>query len=224
MSEDLRTYVAEVGDAPRSLKVHGFVRKFLQVVAFRYFKVEVVNAHYLNTPGATIVAPVHRSNLDSPLVAAAMTRRFRVLSKESLFANKPVSWFIAALGAYPVDRGTADREAMKVMRGFLERGDALLVFPEGTRQSGTQVGEIFDGTAFLASKGQAKVIPVGISGTENAMPTGAKFPRRTKVRIVAGPPIDPPGGDGQRVPRSALRDFTDVVRTELQAVFDEANA
>lgn len=224
MSEDLRTYVAEVGDSARSFKVHGFVRSVIRAVGFRYFKVEVIGGHHLNTPGPTIIAPVHRSNLDSPLVAGACDRRFRVLAKESLFANKPASWFIAALGAYPVERGTADREAMRVMRGFLDRGDALLVFPEGTRQSGDTIGEIFDGTAFLASKGKAKVIPVGIAGTEDSMPQGVKFPRRSPVVIVVGEPLDPPGADGKRVPRSALADYTDQIRDALQAVLDDANA
>ncbi len=223
MSDDLRAYVAEVGDSAKSFKVHGFVRSVIRAVGFRYFKVEVIGGHHLNTPGAAIIAPVHRSNLDSPLVAAACDRRFRVLAKESLFANKAASWFIAALGAYPVERGTADRESMRVMRGFLERGDALLVFPEGTRQSGDTVGEIFDGTAFLAAKGKAKVIPVGIAGTGEAMPTGTKFPKRTPVVIVVGEPIDPPGADGKRVPRSALADFTETIRDALQGVLDEAN-
>ncbi len=223
MSEELRSYVAEVGDAPRSFKVHGFVRSVIRAVGFRYYDVEVVGGEYLDTPGATIIAPVHRSNLDSPLVAGACKRRFRVLAKESLFVNKPVSWFIAALGAYPVERGTADREAMRVMRDFLDRGDALLVFPEGTRQSGAEVGEIFDGTAFLATKGRAKVIPVGIAGTEESMPTGTKFPRRTKVVVVVGEPIDPPGADGERVPRSGLKAHTNRIRDALQEVFDEAN-
>ncbi len=223
MSEDLRTYVADVGDQARSFKVHGFVRSVIRTLGFRYFRVEVIDGHHLNTPGATIIAPVHRSNLDSPLVAGACERRFRVLAKESLFANKPVSWFIAALGAYPVERGAADREAMRVMRGFLDRGDALLVFPEGTRQEGDMIGEIFDGTAFLASKGKAKVIPVGIAGTGESMPTGTKLPKRTPVVMVVGEPLDPPGADGKRVPRSALADFTDQIRDALQAVLDDAN-
>lgn len=223
MSEDLRAYVADVGDSARSFKVHGFVRSVIRAIGFRYFKVEVIGGHHLDTPGATIIAPVHRSNLDSPLVAAACKRRFRVLAKQSLFANKPVSWFIAALGAYPVERGTADREAMRVMRSFLDRGDALLVFPEGTRQTGETIGEIFDGTAFLASKGKAKVIPVGIAGTENSMPQGTKIPKRTNVVIVVGEPLDPPGADGKRVPRSALADYTNEIREALQTVLDEAN-
>ncbi|MEE9415005.1 MAG: lysophospholipid acyltransferase family protein [Acidimicrobiales bacterium] len=223
MSEELRAYVSQVGDSPTSFKVHGLVRRIIRMAFYRYFRVEVVHPERLETAGASIIAPVHRSNLDSPLVAAASRRRFRVLAKKSLFANKPVSWFIAALGAYPVERGTADREAMRVMRGFLERGDSLLVFPEGTRQSGPEVGEIFDGTAFLAVKGKAKVIPVGVAGTEQAMPPGTKFPRRSTVRIVVGEPLIPPGADGERVPRSELRKYTAEIRQSLQSVLDEAN-
>lgn len=223
MKEELRSYVAAVGDSPTALKVHGLVRRIIRLVLYPYFRVEVVHGERLDFAGTAIIAPVHRSNLDSPLVAAASARRFRVLAKKSLFVNRPVSWFIAALGAYPVERGTADREAMRVMRDFLGRGDSLLVFPEGTRQTGRTVGEIFDGTAFLATKGHAHVIPVGISGTEKAMPPGAKFPRRSTVRIVIGEPMIPPGTDGERVPRTALREFTAEIRHALQDVHDEAN-
>ena len=192
-------------------------------VLYPYFRVRVIGAEHLDIERAVIVAPTHRSNLDSPLLGAAATRRIRALSKESLFSAKPFAWYLSRLGAFPVKRGTADRESMRVARELLELDEPLLVFPEGTRQTGNQVAEMFDGTAYLAAKSHAPVIPVGIAGTEGAMPPGTRFPRRSTVTIVIGPEIPVPG-DGGRVPRSELKRFTDAIQAGMQAAMDAAVA
>ena len=105
---------------------------------------------------------------------------------------------------------------------MLEQGASIIVFPEGTRQTGDIVGETYDGAAFLAARTGAKVIPVGIGGTEPALPPGSKFPKRTRVRIVVGEPMELVSVDGGRVPTSVRKKFTEDLRTELQKVFTEA--
>ena len=167
------------------------------------------------------MAPVHRSNLDTPLLSGMSRRRLRALSKESLFSNRYFGAFLAALGAFPVRRGVADLEAMREAVKMLEAGEQMVVFPEGTRQTGTQVGEVFDGMSYLASRTGAAIVPVGISGTEAAMSTGTRLPRPVRVAMVAGPPIRPPEG---RMTRPQMSRFSETVRERLQAVFDEAQA
>ena len=78
-----------------------------------------------------------------------------------------------SLGSFPVRRGEADLDAMRVAKEMLEGGECMLVFPEGSRQEGDAIGEIYDGTAWLASMAKVPVVPVGIAGTEVAMPTGS---------------------------------------------------
>jgi len=126
-----------------------------------------------------------------------------------------------SLGSFPVKRGAADREAMRTAAELLTAGESLLVFPEGTRQSGNQIAEVFDGTAYLAAKGRASIVPVAIAGTEDAMPPGAKFPRRTTVTIVIGEPISAPVSEG-RVKRSELAALTLRLKAALQEAFDTA--
>ena len=89
----------------------------------------------------------------------------------------------------PVRRGEADLDAMRAALQLLRDGEAMLVFPEGTRQPSDDIGPIFDGTAWLAAKSGAPVLPVGVAGTREAMPSGAKFPKRTQVAIVVGEPL-----------------------------------
>ena len=201
--------------------VYGAIRGLARVLLWPYFRTRSVGREHIPSDGPVILAPVHRSNLDSLMLAPLMRRRLRALAKESLFTFRPLAWLIASLGGFPVHRDTADRESMRIARELLNEGNLLLVFPEGKRHDGDGVGELFDGTAWLAAKTQSRVVPVGIAGTGEAMPAGARFPRPTRVRMVVGPPIDPPEPRGAR---SALRTWTEGLTDALQAVQDEAAA
>jgi len=147
---DLLERAFATGDKASSLRFYRFVRRIVRGVLFPYFDLAVTNEHYLNLPGPAIVAPVHRSHLDSPLVASLSERRQRAIGKESLFKPPVVRWVCAALGAIPVRRGEADRDALKAARVLLDRGESMFVtgeamgegarFPKRTRV-GIAVGE-----------------------------------------------------------------------------------
>jgi 1-acyl-sn-glycerol-3-phosphate acyltransferase len=106
----------------------------------------------------------------------------------------------------------------------LERGEPLVVFPEGTRQSGATIKELFDGPAYLACRAQVPIVPIGIGGTEAAMPKGRKFPKRVRLALVVGEPIHPPAPEPgkDRVSRKAVRQLTETLGEEIQRLFDEA--
>ncbi len=220
---DLLTRAFETGDRPSSLRFYRVVRGTVRRVLFPYFDVVASNAEQLDLPGPTILAPVHRSHLDSPLLASLSSRRIRALGKESLFEPPIVRWVCAALGAIPVRRGEADRDALKAAKALLDRGESMIVFPEGGRQDGHDVAELFGGAAWLASKTGARVIPIGISGTGQAMGEGSRLPKRVPVGIAVGEPLAPPTGpDGKRADRQQLRDFTAHLRIVLQELQDDA--
>lgn len=192
--------------------VRGSVRVFL----FRWFRLKVEGRERLRVEGRVIIAPVHRSNLDGPLVGSSSHRRVRYLGKDSLFRPALAGWAMRSLGSFPVRRGEADLDAMRAAKNMLEADECMLVFPEGTRQVGDAIGEVYDGTAWLASKAQAPVVPVGIAGTEAAMPAGSKLPARVPVVVVVGQPLDPPlAADGSRAKRSDLKLWTDDLRNRL---------
>lgn len=190
-----------------------------------WLRVRAVDADILDRPGPTILAPVHRSHLDSALVATQSSRRIRALGKQSLFTTPGVSYVCAALGAIPVDRGKADRDALKAARDLLDRGESMIVFPEGGRRSGNDIEELFDGAAWLAARSGAPVVPIGIAGTERALPMGAKYLRRSTVAIAVGEPMPAPvGPDGKRASREELRRFTAELTVQLQRAQDRAVA
>ena len=97
------------------------------------------------------------------------------------------------------------------------------MFPEGTRRSGPVVEDLFDGPAYVAARTGVPLVPVGIGGSDEAMPVGAKFIRPHRIVLVVGEPIAPPPGDGTgRVRRRVVRELTERLRTSVQALYDEA--
>ena len=192
-------------------------------IAKTYFRARVTGRENVPKTGAFIVSPVHRSNLDSPMIALVTRRRMRYMGKESLWKSRFGAWYFTAAGGFPVERASADREALKACLDCLERGEPLVLFPEGTRQFGPEISEMFEGPAWLAGRGQVPILPVGIGGSERAMGKGMKVPRPTRMTLVIGAPIYPskPNEKG-RVPRPAVRALTVELRDALQALFDEA--
>jgi len=184
-----------------------------------WFRLRVRGAGNFPATGAFVVAPVHRSNLDTPFTGIACRRRLRFMGKDSLWRSRPGAWFLSALGGFPVHRGSADRDALRRCIEVIEAGEPLVLFPEGSRRTGPIVAELFEGAAYVAAKTGVPVVPVGIGGSEHAMPKGAKFLRPVRVAVVVGAPIQPPPPP---VPRPAVHALTERLAVELQKVFDEA--
>jgi 1-acyl-sn-glycerol-3-phosphate acyltransferase len=222
---------------PRGWRLALFrVCQFIAVGASRaYFPGGVVGREHLPEKGPYVLAPVHRSYVDWLIVARVTRRRLRYITKDAVWKWAWLGRFIEILGAFPVHRGTADREAFKRSIGALEGGEPLVLFPEGTRRSGLTVEPLLDGAAYLALRAGVPVVPVGIGGTERRMPRGAAFPRPGRVRIVIGEqlvPADfvrpagrdvPPGtSHAGRVPRSATRLLSAELRSRIQECFDRA--
>jgi 1-acyl-sn-glycerol-3-phosphate acyltransferase len=206
--------------------LYAFVRfVVVKVFARLWFRVEVVDRSWVPAHGPFILAPVHRSNVDFLLVAALTKRRMRYMGKDSLWKSAALGWFISMLGAFPVRRGSADREALRTCMQVIENGEPLVMFPEGTRRTGPVVEEVFDGPAYVAARTGVPIVPVGIGGSEAAMPKGAKLIRPRKVLLVVGEPLEPPKGDGTgRVRRRVVRELTEQLKTDVQSLYDEAQA
>ena len=204
---------------------HIFYRLFRGLVVgvcVSYTRARVIGKHNIPKTGAFLLAPIHRSNIDTPLAAAVTSRRMRFMGKDSIWKIKPIGWIISSLGAFPVTRGSADREALKRCIAVLEAGEPLVLFPEGTRQSGPLVQPLFDGAAYVAVKAGVPIIPVGIGGSEGVMPKGSKMIYPRKCVIVVGEPIVAVADESGRIPRSAVKDITVQLTAELQRLFNEA--
>jgi 1-acyl-sn-glycerol-3-phosphate acyltransferase len=174
--------------------------------------------------GGFVLAPVHRSYIDTPISAAVTRRRLRYMAKDSMWKSPLFGWLISSVGGFPVSRGTIDIEALKRCFVLLSQGEPIVMFPEGERKSGPIVHTLFEGAAYVAARGNVPIIPVGIGGSEAVMPKGAKMIRPHKVRVIVGKPIHPRVSDNGRAPRSEVKRLTAELHDELQRLFDSAQA
>ncbi|MFP5372209.1 MAG: lysophospholipid acyltransferase family protein [Actinomycetes bacterium] len=218
------TYPASWPSSPAfRRRFYAVVRGLIAGFAAVYWRLEVDGAGRLPATGAFILAPVHRSNIDTPIMSTLTHRYMRYLGKEEMWKYRWSAWLWDTLGAFPVKRDSVDREAMRQCREALEAGEPLVVYPEGTRRSSPVVEDLYDGAAHLALRTGAPVIPVGIGGSLRAMPRGAKFLRPVKVCVVVGEPILPEVPEPGRSPsRRTVKELTERIGAELQVVYDDA--
>ena len=194
------------------------------IISGPYLRQRIKNRHHLPAEGPVIVAPGgHRSNLDTLLVGMAVRRSPLYMAKDSLFKSRFWSSFIRAFGGFPVARDKLDRRALETAVEVLERGDVLIVFPEGARQEGPKLQPLFVGVAWLSAKTGAPVVPLGIGGSQKVMPIGKIMPRPHRIRMILGEPMPPPEtGKSARASRETRDAFTKNLSDKLQALFDEA--
>lgn len=152
------------------------------------FHMEVAGGGNWPASGPAIIASNHASNMDPPLVGLSYYGHIRWMAKVELMKPRPLGWLLMKLGAFPVRRGEADREAIRRARELLDEGCVVGMFPEGTRQRNGKLGEAQPGVGMLALTPGVPVIPVRIRGSEQIVRGGRL--RRPKVTITVGPPVD----------------------------------
>ena len=118
-----------------------------------WFRVSYEGTDRLPKDASYVIAPIHRSNVDTFVVGCMTRRRVRFMAKDSLWKVKPLGVFIETVGGFPVRRGSADVEAIKTALGLLAEGEPVVLFPEGARQTGPIVQPLFDGAVYVAAKG-----------------------------------------------------------------------
>jgi 1-acyl-sn-glycerol-3-phosphate acyltransferase len=207
----------------RALLWYRFARGAVELVCRLMWRVEIRDREKLPAAGAYVIAPVHRSNIDTLLSGCLTKRRIRFMGKDSLWKYRWSAALFSSLGGFPVHRGTPDREALRRCEECVRGGEPVVLFPEGTRRNGPKLHPLFEGAAFVAARTGVPIIPVGIGGSEWAMPKGSRLVHPVKVVMVVGDPIPaPPRGEGGRVSRRAVSQTTDLLSERLQDLFDRA--
>ncbi len=163
------------------------LRAILLPIFLVYFRMQRIGREHLPRSGPLLLASNHRSFLDPFVIGMLVRRPVYYMAKRELFERRMQAWVLNALGAFPVDRGAGDSAAMDTAREILERGDCVVVFPEGTRVRPGPLGEPRRGVGRLALETGAPVAPVAVIGTEDVRRGWRIRPR--KVRIRAARPL-----------------------------------
>jgi glycerol-3-phosphate dehydrogenase (NAD(P)+) len=186
-AERLQQFRARASTRGVNPLVYLLARAILLPFFLVYFRLERIGSEHIPRSGPLLLAANHRSFLD-PFVIGALTRRpVYYVAKRELFARRSQAWLLNALGAFPVDRGAGDADAMATARAILRRGDCVVIFPEGTRVRSGGLGPARRGIGRLALETGARVVPVAVAGTEEVRRGWRVRPR--KVRLRCGAPL-----------------------------------
>ncbi len=195
-----------------------FARPFV-LAAFRAligFKIEGLE----NVPkhGAALIISNHLHNSDPILLVAAFPRPLLWMAKKEVFDVPFVGWVADSAGAFPVDRGQADRQALRNAERLLSEGFVVGVFPEGTRSVTGGLKDVYPGVAIVASRSNVPIIPTAIFGTEVLPFNGSKGRKqgrgRPQVTVRMGKPFYLPAREtGSK--RQSMADLTDIMMIHL---------
>src|SRR5687767_3648334 len=162
------------------------VRWFLKGFVLGYFRLRRLGREHV-PEGAVVLAANHRSFLDPFAIGYCLPRPVYFVAKQELFRNPILGWFLNCMGAFPIRRRESDEESMETALRLLDRGDAVVIFPEGTRIRAGSLGRPKRGVGRIALQSGAPVVPVAITGSERAR-TGWLI-RPVRVHVRCGPPL-----------------------------------
>jgi 1-acyl-sn-glycerol-3-phosphate acyltransferase len=210
---------------PRYTPLYRVERGIFVATLWTWFRPKVTGKEHVPETGPVILAPVHRSFADFAFAAFCTHRKLFFMTKDEMWKNKALGKLLLSVGAFPVHRESADREALQRAEEVLRKDSVLVLFPEGTRRAGPVIEDLMEGAAFLSARTGAPIVPIGIGGSDLAMPKGSTIPKPRTIQVVIGPAIPPPPRTGGgRVSRSAVHAATEALVPKLQAVYDEARA
>jgi glycerol-3-phosphate dehydrogenase (NAD(P)+) len=151
-----------------------------------YFRLRRLGTEHV-PDGGVILASNHRSFLDPFAIGCCLGRPIYFVAKEELFRNPLIGWFLNCLGAFPIKRGASDEESVATSLALLERGEAVVIFPEGTRIRTGSLGTPRRGVGRMALQSGSPVVPIAVTNSERAR-KGWRI-RPVKVHIRCGPPL-----------------------------------
>lgn len=173
--------------------MYAFLRGLLRFIVHVYLGRlwTLAGAEKVPATGGVLVCSNHMSAIDTPIVPGFLPRSDSwSLGKSELFEKGPFErWLFTSYHAFPIVRHSADRRALKRVFDTLGRGEALIVYPEGTRVDEGGLRRAEPGAGFIASRSAAAVVPAAILGTRDCFPKSARWPKRVPVSLTFGRPF-----------------------------------
>ena len=179
-----------------------------------FHRVEVKGKEHIPATGPAILCANHTSYLDSMLVGCCTLRQVRFLITRSFYRHAILGFFIKGCGAIPVSQRGVDKEAFRLAREALGRGELLGIFPEGRLSRNGLPNEGKPGAAMLAATAVAPIVPITISGAFFVYPKGKLLPRPGRITIRVHPPLEVVPQRGRN--KAYLQEITDRVMARIE--------
>ena len=202
-----------------SVKVRGWYRVVRGIVGFliRLFShLEVVGLEHIPAEGPYLYVSNHLHWLDAPVLGVASPHRTWVFAGEKWERHWILGPLFRSLDAIFVNRGEVDRKALRRAMTVLEGGGILGLAPEGTRSKTGALQQGRSGAAYMACRAGVKLLPAVVTGQEKVIASLWRF-RRARVRVVFGPPFEPPPIEG-KASAAQVHAFTEEIMYRLAAM------
>tara|TARA_B100000242_G_scaffold43625_1_gene25995 strand:- start:287 stop:907 length:621 start_codon:yes stop_codon:yes gene_type:complete len=189
--------------------IYQFVSKVFVLPIYKFlFKGQLIGRENIPQIESFVMVSNHGSLLDPPLLGHALGRNISFMAKAELFKIPLLGFVIKSCGAYPVKRGIADKNTIKIACKKLSNNNCIGIFIDGTRQKNGRVNRPKQGAALLAFKNQKLLLPVAIVNSHKLIRFKFFMPIFSRIIIKVGKPIQPP--------QSSLKDDLNSVTMELQ--------
>ena len=195
-----------------------FAKLVIRLILLIWTRKQVEGLENIPRQGPVILASNHVNLLDPPLLAVLVPRRIVYMGKIELWKTPIIGPLYSLAGFIPVRRFEGDLAALRKAEETLRQNQVLGMFPEGTRSRKPGLGKGQPGTAMIALRTGAPIVPVGVTGTEGvAVPRS--FFRITRVGVVFGKPFEV--SKGQRLKAELVEQCTERIMREIAALLPE---
>lgn len=184
---------------------------FLRGVAPTFAYIKVRGLHHIPREGAFLLVSNHISMADPPILIGYVPRHLHFITKAEAFEQWPLSVILPPGEPVKIQRGKADRQALREAEAYLRKGEPVAIFAEGTRSKGGEAQEARAGVVFLAQRTGVPIVPVAISGTEKLFRKRFPWYQRAKVHMTFGEPF-------------RLSDIGEVTRTNRDEIAQQVMA
>lgn len=190
-----------------------------RVLCTVFGRLRVMGRAQVPRTGGLLVVSNHTSYADPPLLGVALPRPIRFMAKVELFTHPLFGWLITSLGAFPVRRGTADRQAIRQATELLQAGNALTIFMEGGTSPDGKLQSPDLGAAMIAMRAGVPILPVAIIDADKMLPRHGGGIHFARVQVIIGTPLSFPAYAGhadrtalQAISRTVMRTIAEMMR------------
>lgn len=186
-------------------------------------RAKFIHPERIPATGPCLIVANHQSYYDPPLIGCPMRRRMITFLARASLAGAPLAGpLIRRLNTVPIRDNEGDIRAIRDIIERLKLGEAVVIFPEGSRTSDGHLQPFRDGAALILRKARCPVIPVAIDGAFDAFPRSRKCPRLgVRMTVLYGEPIPPEklqGKDASAIIESTIADMCEALRSEFRSV------
>ncbi|UCC59905.1 MAG: 1-acyl-sn-glycerol-3-phosphate acyltransferase [Dehalococcoidia bacterium] len=192
----------------------------MKVLLFAFTRCRIEGKENVPRSGPLIVVSNHLNNIDPPLLGASIPRTIKFMAKQELFEPYWVRAIVQGYGAFPVRRGKLDRKSLHKALEQLRDGRVVGMFPEGSRSFSKQLQPPQPGTALLAARSGAPILPVGISGSDQMRGFRSIF-NRPRIKVTIGRPFVLSSAEGSRT-RLRLAQHSDLIMEHIARLLPES--